>query len=277
MPIRTLALLLVPLLLLASTKAFAGDDDAAALKRHIEVLVHESRAMKAEGRRDAADVLLKRAHELKARLAERAQAEEGVPLTMAQAEKVLHGLEMGMESLKILRREQELKALAQVANAVRERMQKARATKRDEHPEIQEARRQLEILRVAFHGLREGEKREAMERMEHAIHVLELDIAGRRDEEAQEIRKRGPDRGERIELLRLAAKLWDGFGHEGKARTIRELAEQMAGQASDRRPEAREREERLEMLQHQIHELRQAVERLEEHVRMLHHRLDEDE
>ena len=164
---------------------------------------------------------------------------------------------------------------------MRERMQKARAAKRDEHPEIQEARRQLEVLRVAFHGLREGEKREAMERMEHAIHVLELDIAGRRDEEAQEIRKRGPDRGERIELLRLAAKLWDGFGHEEKARTIRELAEQMARQASDRRPEAgereREREERFEMLQHQIHELRQAVERLEERVRVLHRRLDEDE
>lgn len=273
MPIRLLVVLFLLLAFLVPTPALAGDDDAAAMKKHIAVLMHEAGALKAEGRLDAAEVLWKRAHELKERLTKKTHQRDPVPLTMEQAEKVLHGLEMGMESLKVLRREKELKAVAKVANGIRERMQKARA-KRSEHPEIKEARRQLEILRIAFHGLREGEKREAMERMEHAIHVMELNIEGRRDEEAQAIRRKGPGREERADLLRLAAKLWDGFGHESRARTIRELAEKMAPQ---RRQAAQPIEaEHIERLHHQIHELRQAMERLQEAVRRLEHRMEAD-
>lgn len=280
MNLARLAVLLVPVLLLGSLTAFAGGDEAEATKKHIDVLVHEAGALKAEGRYDAAEVLFKRALELKARVWGEGKDAKRVPLTMEQAEKVLHGLEMGMESLKVLRREQELKALAKVANEIRERMKKARVA-RENRPEIQEAKRQLEILRLAFHGLREGEKREAMERMEHAIHVMELNLAGRRDEKAQAIRKAGPDREERVELLRLAAGLWEGFGHEGKARSIRELAEKTLRRkrpATERehRPDAEEHREHLEMLHHRIDEVRQMVERLREAVRHLEHRISED-
>ena len=227
MKLHLIPFLLIPLLVVAALPAHAGEDhdEAAGVRIHIAALLHEAKALKAEGRPDAAEVLWKRAHELKERL--EAKGQRRVPLTMEQAEKVLHGLEMGMEALEVLKREKEWKALERVADEIRERMQKARRA-RAEHPEIREARRQLGILRIAFHGLREAEKREAMERMEHAIHVMELNIEGRRDEEAQDIRRRGPGREERVKLLLLAAKAWDGFGHEGKAKTIRELAEKMA-------------------------------------------------
>lgn len=222
-----LATLFVLVLLVPSPPALAGDDSKAAQK-HIAVLVHEARALEAEGRPDAARVLWKRAHELKARLAERAQDGKRTPLTREHAEKVLHGLEMGMEALKAVRRHDELKAVAKVADEIRKLLKKAHSDHDGRDAEIDAAKRRLEVLRAAFHGLREGEKREAMERMEHAIHALELRIEGRRDEEAQEIRRTAPKVGEQIELLQLAAKLWDGFGHERKAEAIHGLAEELA-------------------------------------------------
>jgi len=127
-----------------------------------------------------------------------------------------------------------------------EEMRRARAEEgaqeRTERPSEHEvARRQLEIMRVALPALREGDRADAVELMERAIHAHEVMLEGRRDDEAHRIRERMPNRGQMAEILTTASNLWREFNNHEKAEIVGRLAREFRGHAMHREQLARER------------------------------------
>ena len=79
---------------------------------------------------------------------------------------------------------------------------------------------------------------DAADQLKWAIRAREVTLEQRRDDEAHAIRERAPSLGQQVELLQFAAGLWDEFGHEEKARVIRETAERLwAHRPREGRPE----------------------------------------
>ncbi len=100
---------------------------------------------------------------------------------------------------------------------------------------------QLEVMRMALHALREAERGDAAELLTLAIRSREMMLEGRRDEEAQRLRERAPDRRQLAEILSMASKLWREFDNADKSIAVGQLAEQFS-RAEER--QVREREER---------------------------------
>ncbi len=131
----------------------------------------------------------------------------------------------------------------------REREERERRRERDEGRATRERPKserevvlhQLEVMRMALHALKEAERGDAVELLTLAIRAREVMLEGRRDEEAQSIRERAPNRGQLVEILSLAAKLWREFGNADKSAVVGQLAEQLSGA---RGRQVREREER---------------------------------
>ncbi len=291
------------------TTALAQDEGARreleAARERIHAMLREAEELQEAGRSDAADRVRQRAEQLGERIERQldrrrhAQAEETEHL-----HNVLEGLERGMGALRELGRHEELEALERVAHDVRQELQgrrdrpqreRQRAHRGENEREV--AMHQLEILRMAMPALREGERRDAAELLEHAIHARELGLEGRRDDEAQRIRETAPNRGQLSEILGLASRLWAEFGHKERAQAVGKLAEQLrarvhreqddrAQREQDRprrevrdrredrdRPEARERRdqpdryqaamERIERLEVHMKRLAEAMERLQ--------------
>jgi hypothetical protein len=86
----------------------------------------------------------------------------------------------------------------------------------------------LEVMGIAIHGLREANRRDAIEVMERAIHAAKMDLAGRKDDEAHMIRERAPSREILVKVLATAAKQWREYGQEEKAKAVGQLAEKLA-------------------------------------------------
>ncbi len=237
------------------TTAFAQDGGARreleAAKERIHAMLREAEELQEAGRFDAADRVRQRAEQLAGRIDERldrrrhARAEEAEHL-----HNVLEGLEHGMGALRELGRHEELEALERVAHDVRrelegrrDRPQRERERAHRSENEREVARHQLEIMRMAMPALREGERRDAAELLEHAIHARELGLEGRRDDEARRIRESAPNRGQQAEILGLASRLWAEFGHEERAHAVGELAEQMRARVHRERDEHAQREQ----------------------------------
>jgi regulator of replication initiation timing len=131
----------------------------------------------------------------------------------------------------------------------REREERERRRERDEgrarrerpKSEREVVLHQLEVMRMALPALREAERGDAVELLTLAIRAREVMLEGRKDEEAQSIRERAPNREQLIEILSVAAKLWREFGNAEKSAAIGQLAEQLSGA---RRRQVREHEER---------------------------------
>jgi hypothetical protein len=131
----------------------------------------------------------------------------------------------------------------------REREERERRRERDEGRATRERPKserevvlhQLEVMRMALPALKEAERGDAAELLTLAIRAREVMLEGRKDEEAQSIRERAPNREQLIEILSMAAKLWREFGNDEKGAVVGQLAEQLSG--AERRP-VREREER---------------------------------
>jgi hypothetical protein len=117
----------------------------------------------------------------------------------------------------------------------------ARARKERRPSEREVALEQLEVMRVALHGLKEGERGDAVELLTLAIRSREMMLEGRRGEEANRVRERAPKRAQLAELLALAARLWREFDHPEKAAAVGKLAKQMAARG---RQQSRQRSER---------------------------------
>ncbi len=237
------------------TTALAQDEGARreleAARERIHAMMREAEELQEAGRMDAADRVRQRAQQLGARIDEQldrrrhARAEEAEHL-----HNVLEGLEHGMGALRELGRHEELEALERVAHDVRrelegrrDRPQRDRQRAHRSENEREVAQHQLEIMRMAMPALREGERRDAAELLEHAIHARELALEGRRDDEAHRIRESAPNRGQQAEILGLASRLWAEFGHEERARAVGELAEQMRARVHRERDEHAQREQ----------------------------------
>jgi hypothetical protein len=102
------------------------------------------------------------------------------------------------------------------------------------HPEREALKHQIHALKMAGDAFREAGKEEALEKVHRAIRARECALEGRRDEEAQEIRRRAPDREETIELLTWARKLYDEWGKEDRAVALGRMAEALRARPEDR-------------------------------------------
>ncbi len=157
----------------------------------------------------------------------------------------------------------------------REREERERRRERDEDRATRERPKserevvlhQLEVMRMALPALKEAERGDAVELLTLAIRAREMMLEGRRDEEAQSIRERAPNREQLVEILSVAAKLWREFGNADKSVVIGRLAEQLSRaerrQVGDReeREVRREREERREGMEREEREVRRREER----------------
>ncbi len=115
------------------------------------------------------------------------------------------------------------------------------AREREARPSEREVlQRQVEVMRVALHALREANRQDAMELMERAIRAREVTLEGRQDEEARAIRERGPNRGQLAELLTMASNQWREYNNQDKAEVVGRLAREFAGGDERRRPRAEE-------------------------------------
>ncbi|MHC4768609.1 MAG: hypothetical protein ACYTEI_07855, partial [Planctomycetota bacterium] len=119
---------------------------------------------------------------------------------------------------------------------------------------------------------------DSAELLHRAIRAREVQLEGRRDREAAQIREQAPTLGQQIELLAYAADLWQEFGHEEKARVVGELAERMRSswrRGADRRGGEPRRETRnqpqgrrdallprIEQLEHRLAEIEQGLEEI---------------
>ncbi|MBC8471290.1 MAG: hypothetical protein H8D56_17650 [Planctomycetes bacterium] len=131
----------------------------------------------------------------------------------------------------------------------REREGLDRRRDRDEDRAIEERTRserevalhQLEVMRMALHALKEAERGDAVELLTLAIHAREMMLEGRRDEEAQRVLERAPNRGQLVEILSMASKLWREFDNADKSVAVGRLAEQLS---DSRGRQVRQQEER---------------------------------
>lgn len=111
----------------------------------------------------------------------------------------------------------------------RREREEARATRERPRSEREVVLHQLEVMRMALPALKEAERGDAVELLTLAIHAREMMLEGRRDEEAQRVRERAPDRGQLAEILTMAAKLWREYGNVDKSVAVGRLAEQLSG------------------------------------------------
>ncbi len=270
-------------------RALDRPDEAERLLRIARDVGHEleERAQRREG---AAKELAAARHELEVyRIAMHALREAERKQEMAALERVIHAVELSLEGKhpdkaraawkKAPGREGRIEILLLAGEIWRkfERAEKAeicqklarhfqeQSRKRKGHEREREiVRARLEVLRFAMKAMLEAERRDAAEMLEHAIHARELALEGRRDEKAKRIRESAPKVGQLAELLHAAARIWDEFGHEGKAARCRELSEEYGEQARKRAGKEHERADR----EHRDEDLRK-------HIEHLHHRMEE--
>lgn len=145
----------------------------------------------------------------------------------------------------------------------REKREHAQPEKREhgERPTERDIlKQQIEVFKIALHGLMEAEKKDAAEVLQRAIRAREVTLEGRRDDEAHMIREHAPSRGQLAEILMLASKLWREFHNQDKAEVVGRLAREFAGEGkreparAHRGPQG-ERDE----LRGRLHELEQAL------------------
>jgi len=139
---------------------------------------------------------------------------------------------------------------------------------REERPrsEREVAMHQLEVMEMGLHALREANRADAAELLMRAIRAREMMLEGRRDEEAQAVRRRAPNREQLTEILSMAARLWRQFDRPDRAAEVGQLARQLAGRQQEPavdRPERAGRERdvvrnQLEVMRYALHALAEA-------------------
>jgi hypothetical protein len=118
----------------------------------------------------------------------------------------------------------------------------------------------IEIMQVALPALKEAGKADAVDLLERAIKTRRIQWEAPDTQAAEEARHRGPELEVVIEILSVAAELWQEFGHEHKADLVQGLVEDLWGHLEHREHrEDRSREE----LEHELEEMRDRISRLE--------------
>ena len=206
---------------------------------------------------------------------------------LREMERVIDGLRAGHDALRHLGMEDEARRMEEILHEVRREFEahqrelerghrerdrgerhrdddRHRDDERHEERRHREMRHDLEVARVAMHGLVEVGKEELAHRLEHAIHAQELRLEGRDDREARRVMAEAPSDGHVVEVLQVAARLWREFGHDDRARRVHELAEKIAKNAREGR-EGHDRrapddvQERIDRLERHVDELGEAM------------------
>jgi len=102
--------------------------------------------------------------------------------------------------------------------------QKVRGRPVDPEHGLEGLRERLTVLRLAMPALREGERRDAAEMLERALHTAELLLEERQDEEAQRIYRNTPSLIELSKLLHLSARLWLKYERPENAEKVAHLS-----------------------------------------------------
>ncbi len=89
------------------------------------------------------------------------------------------------------------------------------------------------------------------------------------------MRRRGPDLARLVEILHLAARLWEEFGNPERAQSVRRLAERMWEGHGQRHEPDEHREtsvHHIELLQERVAELQEALEAMRRELAQLKRR-----
>jgi hypothetical protein len=275
----------------------AQDRELEAAKRQVQELLEKAEWLHAEGRAEQAQDYLAKARELKARL-ERAHQRSRQAQPGDDLREILQGLEQGMRALRALECHEELKMVERVAADAKRKLEHVAAETRghDRQPEReaandrerQMARETIHALRLAKEAIQAAGRADSAELVHKAIRAREVNLEGRRDREAQELREQSPNHAAQTELLSWGAKLLREQAKPDAAERVGKVAEQFLAryrkqQAEERgereRPEAamerrvvfehleelsgriRELGSALEQVQRQMHELRRHIDR----------------
>lgn len=268
-----LTLTLAVLLGAVATAAPDKDREVDRLGEQIHSLLQQADELRAAGQHDAAREKVARAEQIERRLAEHLAEERRKDYGEAELKKIMQGLEHGIGALKALGKNDLAEALARVAKEVRGRR---------EGPREEDAKKQIEIMQMAMKAFREKDRHDAAERVERAIHAFKLSLAGRRDQEANEIRERAPKRPELAELMARAGEIYRELRMIDRAEMVEGLGRRLAGRTEGRKPDTeREAPERmnarhiLEVLGNAKHGLLEAERRdLAEKVEHLMHAME---
>ena len=140
----------------------------------------------------------------------------------------------------------------------------------DEH-----GRYQLQVMEHALLALKEAEREDAADLIRRAIEAHVVELQGRRGPEADTVRRRAPDLAQQVEILHLAARLWEEFGNPERAQSVRRLAERMWEGHGQRHEPDEHREtsvHHIELLQERVAELQEALEAMRRELAQLKRR-----
>jgi hypothetical protein len=245
---------------LAIAQASPDDDgEVRAVREKIGHLLHKADELREAGKHDAARECVAEAEKLERRLAAHFAKAERAGHHPAELREILEGLEHGIGALKALGREEEAEHLARIAKEVRGELDgrepKRMPISRDD------AKRQIEVMRMGMKAFLEKDRHDAAERLEHGVHALELALEGRTDEEAMRIRKHAPRREELAKLLLTAGEIYRGFRLPDRAEAVEKLGRLYAGLAKDEHRETDRKgpsDEDRARIHHQLEVLRMA-------------------
>ncbi|MFQ5845080.1 MAG: hypothetical protein ACE5JG_08840, partial [Planctomycetota bacterium] len=200
---------------LAHHRGRGGDTEREIVRRRLEVMRYAFEALQQTDRRDAVEQMehVIHAHELALegrRDEEAAHIRETAPKLGAQIEL----LQMAAEILEDRGRKERAEAVARLGRELREVHAKRQAGHKKE---IEVARHQVELMRVALDALVEAERADVADVLERAIHARKMALEGRRDEEARQIRERAPKPPQLAEILGLAAEILADRGQREQA------------------------------------------------------------
>ena len=203
-------------------------------------------------------------------------------------DRIVGGLMAGARALRELGRIDQAEQMEKLAEDVARR--RDRRTGEDDKRAL--ARRYLRSLRFAVVALVETDQHESAARIEHVMHAIELSLEGRKDEEANRIRREVPKAEVVLEDLERAIRVLRKQGKKDKSQAVLEVLHRMEKKEKARRSEdkeeraeeevreemeeeeEREREHEREDAQKRIEELEKRMKKLERYLEKLNRTLE---
>ncbi len=260
-----------------------GRSERALVENQLETLRLAIPALREGGRRDSAELaehairaremMLEGRNDREARMfRDRAPNREQIVELLALSEALYREFGMVERARQIDRLADELWAGRDRPRGRRraERERRGHSDSADEH-----GRYQLQVMEHALHALKEAEREDAADLIMRAIKAHVVELQGRRGAEADEVRRRGPDLAKQVEILHLAARLWEEFGNPERAQAVRRLAERMWEGHGPRHERDEHREtsvHHIELLQERVTELQEALEAMRRELAQLKRR-----
>ncbi|MFQ5749419.1 MAG: hypothetical protein ACE5H3_08190 [Planctomycetota bacterium] len=154
---------------------------------------------------------------------------------------VLHGLEQGMEALDRLGAEEELHALARIADDVRGELEHLHEGMRGDRPrgweergdrhdrgpgerERQAVRQQIHLMQAGAEALEREGRHDAADVLERMTKSRELALEGRNGPDVREFRGHLPGPGDQAEILAMAARLMQEQGRREAGTALERMA-----------------------------------------------------